>query len=74
MESLRNVFFNSASSLWNSLGGKVRGVNIGAGLKTATDNFMTGDSSQSNVGEDKEKQFSCFRAEGDSSKRIKKEL
>lgn len=74
MESLRNVFFNSASSLRNSLGGKVRGVITGAGLKRATDNFMTGDSSQSNVGEDKEKQFSCFRAEGDSSKWMENEL
>lgn len=35
---------------------------------------MTDDSSQSNVGEDKEKQFSCFGAEGESSKQIVKEL
>lgn len=74
MESLRNVFFYSASSPWNSLGGKVRGVNIGAGLKRATDNFMTDDSSQSNGGEDKEEQFSCFRPEGDSSEQMEKEL
>lgn len=74
MGSLRNGVFYSASSPWNSLGGKVRGVNIGAGLERATDNFMTDDSSQSNGGEDKEKQFSCFGAERDSSEQMEKEL
>jgi len=57
-----------------ALTGKGRAANAGIGLKRAADNFMVGDSSQSYVGEDKEKQFSCLRAEGKSPKQKQEEL
>lgn len=68
--SLRIIF----SSLCTALAGKGRAAKPGAGLKRAADKFMAGDSRQSYAGRDKEKQFSCLRAEGRSPKTEREEL